>query len=344
MKTGDRINAINAGMMLASCAAAYAVPFQLFLFSYAVLGPLHYLTEISWLHDRGYFVRAVPPGRDVAVRRTWLALVAVTLAIMLAGLLAERFGTPAFSPAVEIALVCVVFATAWLVATPAGTTWWAAPMTAVALAAALAGAWQYVALAAFLLITIVHVLVFTVAFVVYGALKSRSHSGFASLAVFGTCALSFFVVMPGALGPGAEGYVRDSYAPFAALNAQLIRVLGLGGATSLAEIYHSTQGLVVMRLIAFAYTYHYLNWFSKTSIIKWHEVSKRRAAAIAVLWAAALALYGFSYAAGFVALYVLSVLHVLLEFPLNHQTFGGIGRELVALVMRRRLRQAVPRA
>jgi hypothetical protein len=35
-----------------------------------------------------------------------------------------------------------------------------------------------------------------------------------------------------------------------------------------------------MRLIAFAYQYHYLNWFSKTSIIKWHEVTRARAATI----------------------------------------------------------------
>ena len=32
-----------------------------------------------------------------------------------------------------------------------------------------------------------------------------------------------------------------------------------------------------------------------------------------------------------ITLYFLSVLHVMLEFPLNHQTFGGIGKELHAL-------------
>jgi hypothetical protein len=31
-----------------------------------------------------------------------------------------------------------------------------------------------------------------------------------------------------------------------------------------------------------------------------------------------------------IALYFLSVLHVMLEFPLNYQTFAGIGRELQA--------------
>ena len=86
-----------------------------------------------------------------------------------------------------------------------------------------------------------------------------------------------------------------------------------------------------MRLIAFAYTYHYLNWFSKTSIIKWHEVSMNRIAVIAVVWLASLALYAYNYDTGMAILYFLSILHVMLEFPLNHRTFAGIGRELFAI-------------
>jgi hypothetical protein len=35
-----------------------------------------------------------------------------------------------------------------------------------------------------------------------------------------------------------------------------------------------------LRFIAFAYTYHYLNWFSKTDIIRWHVVSQRRIAGL----------------------------------------------------------------
>src|SRR5712671_2224468 len=53
----DRINFLNIGLMLVSCVVALYIPFELFLFAYAVLGPAHYLTEISWLHKRGYFTR-----------------------------------------------------------------------------------------------------------------------------------------------------------------------------------------------------------------------------------------------------------------------------------------------
>jgi hypothetical protein len=65
----DDVNWLNIGLMVVACGAAIAAPFQVFLGAWAILGPLHYLTEISWLHDRNYFTR-----RNTA-RRWWLALV-----------------------------------------------------------------------------------------------------------------------------------------------------------------------------------------------------------------------------------------------------------------------------
>jgi hypothetical protein len=335
-KAGDRINDVNSALMVLSCIAAYAFPFELFLFSYAVLGPLHYLTEISWLHDRGYFVRRPDARARAGLDRFWLVLVGVTLAVMLYGVVGEKVLGANVSPVWEIGLFYLVFVTAAVVGFVRNRV--AAAATAVVAAAALAlfARSPWFALIAFLLITIVHVLVFTAAFILLGALKSRSRSGFISLGVFAACIASFFVYAPDVTS-GAGDFVRGSYASFEALNAQLIRLFGLGTGTTHAEIYASTAGLIVMRLIAFAYTYHYLNWFSKTSVIRWHAIPKRRTALILALWVAALVPFAFSYAAGFVALYLLSVLHVMLEFPLNHQSFVGIGKELGAL---RRARQA----
>ncbi|MFM1809508.1 MAG: hypothetical protein RLZZ382_733, partial [Bacteroidota bacterium] len=51
----DKINYVNIGLMLITAALAFFMPFETFLLAYAFLGPLHYLTEISWLHDRQYF-------------------------------------------------------------------------------------------------------------------------------------------------------------------------------------------------------------------------------------------------------------------------------------------------
>ena len=57
MVKDDKINYLNIGLMLVTMALAYYFPFETFLFAYAFLGPLHYLTEISWLHDRQYFTK-----------------------------------------------------------------------------------------------------------------------------------------------------------------------------------------------------------------------------------------------------------------------------------------------
>ena len=53
--TLDQTNYLNIALMAAAAAIATVLPFELFLFAYAVLGPAHYLTQISWLHDRKYF-------------------------------------------------------------------------------------------------------------------------------------------------------------------------------------------------------------------------------------------------------------------------------------------------
>jgi hypothetical protein len=85
------------------------------------------------------------------------------------------------------------------------------------------------------------------------------------------------------------------------------------------------------RFLAFAYTYHYLNWFSKTGIIRWHEVSGARLTAISGIYIASLALYAYDYRVGLTALFALSLIHVLLEFPLDVRTIAALGRPAAQL-------------
>tara|TARA_B100000315_G_scaffold237790_1_gene254911 strand:+ start:401 stop:706 length:306 start_codon:yes stop_codon:yes gene_type:complete len=85
---------------------------------------------------------------------------------------------------------------------------------------------------------------------------------------------------------------------------------------------------MIMRFIAFAYTYHYLNWFSKTSIIKWHKVPTSFVVVTLLMWTASVGLYVADYRLGIAVLSFFSLLHVFLEFPLNYRSFVGIGKEL----------------
>ncbi|HWS71786.1 MAG TPA: hypothetical protein VN605_06705 [Thermoanaerobaculia bacterium] len=311
----DAINYANAGLMIASCVAAFLLPFELFLFVYAVLGPLHYLTQISWLHDRDYFVPRA--------RKPWLMLVGLTTAVLVVAYLSDVWFHDRIDAAYEVGLVWLVFLTAAMLFLVRQRASAIALVVVTLFAIAIASAMPIYIIAAYLLVTIVHVFLFTALFVLFGALKSRSRSAYISLAVYAACTISFFVIHP-SIAPAAEA-IRRNYSFFEPLNMQLMSLFGFAP----ADLYASRGGVAVMRLIAFAYTYHYLNWFSKTSIIRWHEVSKRRAIAIAALWAASVGIYAYDYALGIGVLYILSMLHVLLEFPLDHQTFAGIGRALM---------------
>lgn len=302
----NAVERLNAALMVGSCVLAFAAPFHLFLFAYAILGPLHYLTEISWLHDRDYF--APRPS----ARRWWLALVGVAIAVLLYGYVTNA------KPTLEIGMVYLVFLTAPLL------LWVRHPVNAgafilggVVLLAIFSDERAYAQLA-YLMVTVVHVLVFTAAFVLHGALRSRSRSAIASLGVYTACIVAVLTLDFAPLVEVSQR-LQGAYAFFAPLNEQLMMLFGL-------------EPLPVMRLIAFAYTYHYLNWFSKTSIIRWHEVPMPRFVTIVALWLAAVAVYMHDYETGLSVLYVLSLLHVLLEFPLNHKTFAGIGAELKAWV------------
>ncbi len=326
MSNADRINALNIALMIASCIAAYLLPFELFLFAYAVLGPLHYLTEISWIHDRRYFLDGDRSADGRHWLRLWLVLVAVTLAVMVYGVVAERLLHWPASPAWEIGLFYCVVATAGLAVARASDLVTAGAILLLGIGLVAFSTSPLYGLIAFLLLTILHVLLFTGAFVLLGALRARSRLGLASVLVLAACALSFFLFAPPGAAPGA--YAQASYAPFETLNATLIRMFGYGPAASLAELYQSQGGIIVMRLIAFAYTYHYLNWFTKTSVIRWHEILRTRTGVILLLWAGALGIYAWDYLLGFALLYSMSALHVMLELPLNHQSFAGIYREL----------------
>lgn len=322
----DQLNYLNVGLMLLSCVTAFLWPFELFLLAYAVLGPLHYLTEISWLHDKNYFTHAA------RAKRSWLLLVGATMLVVLYGIIVAATQTSAAAPGWEIALFYLVFVTALAAALKLGRNFQLLLLLTTLIMLAAFSSWRYYAVIAFFLITIIHVFVFTCAFILHGALKSRSLSALVSLGVFFACAASFFLLVPDAGGYSISEYVRGSYSSFNALNAELIKLLGLGQGRTASEIYESGAGLAVMRFIAFAYTYHYLNWFSKTSVIRWHEAARRRVVLISALWVCALLLYARNYEMGMTVLYSLSILHVMLEFPLNHQTFAGIAREARSLM------------
>lgn len=303
--------------MIISCVVAFFIPFELFLFSYGVLGPLHYLTEIGWLHKKNYFTK----GKYDFVFLTviCLALFYYTFYpakdhLLVADLIAFSF---------FISLV-FVFIKDWL--------YRAVLIVLTALVVSLINNFDnYFIWIGIFLPTIIHVFIFTWLFMLYGVLKEKSFSGFLSVIVLIICAASFFIIQPNGLNYKVSDAVRANYHMFDLLNFNLIHLFHMDSLSAISDIFERNSGFVIMRLVAFAYTYHYLNWFSKTSVIKWHQVPKKVLAATIILWIGSVAIYLYDYNLGVRALFFLSFLHVFLEFPLNFVSFTGIGKELSLL-------------
>ena len=78
-------------------------------------------------------------------------------------------------------------------------------------------------------------------------------------------------------------------------------------------------------LLAFVYTYHYLNWFIKADVIRWADIPRARLALVIAASAGSTALYFYDYAFGFTFLLALSLVHILLEFPLNSLAVRQLG-------------------
>lgn len=294
------VDRVNLFLIFFSFFVAYLIPYELLLFSYAFLGPLHYLTEISWLHDRQYFTisRADP-----------YYLMVGSVLIVIANFLIK--GVSEFVWLLVLVSFCFAFIKSKikrLLILTAGTTFFFYFTGSV-----------YSYALAVLITSVVHVFLFTLLFMWFGAIKSGSRLGLFNAALFfvGGITLVFLPQSPIIIFPE---YVANHYPFFSGISSAL---------ASLLQISSSKILPIIASFLAFSYTYHYLNWFSKTSIIEWHSVSKQRALLIAVLYLFSVGLYIYNYSLGFTALLVLSFMHVVLEFPLNFKSIEGIVKSLI---------------
>lgn len=376
LSTGQ-IDQLNIGLMIVSLGLAFFLPFELFLFSYAVLGPLHYLTEISWLHQKKYYV----PGKKDYL---FFAVTAVVLGfvIFISNYYQDFFGKKSQSNIEDWGtnIILFLFVSAILfVAIKKNTQRFIALGVLVIISLAInfenkcitctnpntqqtqtlcetdnkainsfirkngadtdkdgyidncQNKMQYAPVVFFFtayLPTLIHVYIFTMLFMLFGALKSNSKTGIIAVIVLIICGLIPFIWDPSFIPYQISDYAKSSYdVSFLNLNQLIFENFNLGSADP-QNIYTSRIGIMLTRFIAFAYTYHYLNWFSKTSIIQWHKMPLINLSVVIILWLGAIALYLTSYKTGLKWLFFLSFLHVFMEFPLNIQSIIGIGRAI----------------
>ncbi len=339
--TIDQVNYLNIGLMLVAAVCAFFRPFETFLFAYAFFGPAHYLTEISWLHDRNYFTKR-------KFDWVWLLLAGIIITL-------SNFNmVPNLPAGAGTVIIFVAFIASLIFVTVKNTV-----LRIVLIIAAAIGSKFLVDLDSFQSVfgvfmpTLIHVFIFTGLFILVGALKGRSLSGILSLIVFIAVAMSFFYlpISNGQYTPteyvmGSYGHLKNDGSfteGFISLNYHIMSVFNLhdfGKPTVDLQtfvdgfnnfLFQNPLSLSLMAFIGFAYLYHYLNWFSKTSVIQWHNIPRARFVAIMVLWLLSIGLYSIDYAVGLQWLFFLSFTHVLLEFPLNQLTFINIGKEIGAI-------------
>lgn len=283
----QRGNYVHLALMLAALGLAYAIPFELLILARTILGPAHYTTEISWLHDRGYFLK----------RRT----IAAALAVVAVG--AALIHDPSWF---GFAVVAAFVVSAAAAATRSSTQTALLLLAAVGLAATLLIKWPALAVAGVLLTTLAHVSVFTLIFMGLGAWQAQSR---VQLVLIG-CYLAAIILL--IAFPPSNAVVIPAIADIAHQYASNIGQ-SLGALFGVGEL--PIERLI--GLLAFIYTYHYLNWFIKAEVIRWTNISPRRWAITGVVTAASIGLYFYDFALGFSVVLVLSLMHVVLEFPLN---------------------------
>lgn len=373
-----QVDNLNIGLMILSLILAYILPFEVFLFSYAVLGPLHYLTEISWLHQKKYYVSVKKE------QNKWIfPLIVVLLSLVLTidnifSLLNVKIELPSIIRGTNI--IFFLFGLAFILIMLRRNLHRIVAISALTILCLALNLekecisctdessnarieycdmqnkqgvknfirnrckdidadgflnpgtdfeqgysyYPLVVLVTAYIPTLIHVYLFTMLFMLFGALKSNSTNGKIAVGLLILCGAMPFIFDADFIPYQISDYARKSYdVSFLDLNQLIFQNFGLGN-TDPDTIYTSRIGIMLGRFIAFAYTYHYLNWFSKTSIIQWHKMPRLNLGIVLVMWAAAVSLYLYDYQTGLTALLLLSFLHVFMEFPLNFQSLRGI--------------------
>ena len=102
--------------------------------------------------------------------------------------------------------------------------------------------------------------------------------------------------------------------------------MGLSDGTSF--FFYEDLALKLMMFMSFIYCYHYLNWFSKTTVIKWHKnLNFKKIVSVIAIWVISVTLYYVNFRLGLLVSLFLSFLHVILEFPLNMWTLKKVFSE-----------------
>jgi len=314
------IDLINIGLLIVSFLTAIWLPFELFLFSYAFLGPLHYLTEINWLDDKKFFIKSKSQGYKI-----FIALAAIISIYPLIKYIDRDNELINFISSKRhiLLLTGFMFSVSLVFFTKTKKLVLALLISALVSFIGLLYIPKILLVLGLLLPTLIHVYVFTLLFMIYGQLKEYSNAGLICviLLIISPIAILMIDLVPQSYV--ISDFTKETFEKSGLLSINTIIAKRIGNSNDISLM--SSTILKVQAFIAFAYTYHYLNWFSKTSVIGWKSsLSNLKTKYILAIWLAAIGIYLYDYVTGLMVLFFLSLLHVVLEFPLNITTINEL--------------------
>jgi hypothetical protein len=321
-----KIHLLNIALMAIALVLAFLIPFQLFLFAYAMLGPLHYLTEINWLNRKGFYLEN-KKGIWILVGLTFLASCPILFSeIEILHRYADAIPVLNFLSRAYATIVLLTLAACLaMVYKNKGSFVISLILTIVLIIFLFRNTSAYYLFGA-LIPSLVHVYLFTLIFMAYGITKTKNRVGLLEVMALATVPIliAYLPIDNDVYVLGNKTLLTFRESKFGELNINLARVLNITTDRN-SEFIFSVAGIKIQIFIAFAYLYHYLNWFSKISLIGWiRNASVKEMVVLGMLWVISISTYFYDYGTGLALLFFLSLLHVTLEFPLNVLSIQGL--------------------
>ena len=326
------VDTLNTILIIVSLILAYLLPFELFLISYAILGPLHYITEINWIQNKKYFVK----GKYWLQLCILFALIVAVPALVDLNIVESYLSEDLLNmvnnvrPYSNMAIfLCLVIAYSLLFIKKVYLRVLVISIMAV-LSFILVNESTFSLVVGILLPTLIHVYLFTLLFMWYGTLRKNSKVGSFNVVFLMVIPFVIYLIPSQESWRKLSEYVINTYVEsnFYLLNVYVSKLIGASDGTNFN--FSDVITRKIQLFISFAYTYHYLNWFSKTTVIGWHKnINTRKLIFLLVIWISSIALYAYNFKLGLILLLFLSFMHVFLEFPINIISIREISKHYI---------------
>jgi hypothetical protein len=317
----NNIDNINSILIIIAFGLSIILPFELFLFAYAVLGPIHYLSEIAWLEKKNFFL----PNKFYQF--FFIGLSTLTSLLLLISYFNENFLALDFqqihlekfiSPLIFLTFIGALI----LLNYRNQINLFLLFFLTILLAFIFHGSFFFEVFFGIFLTSLIHVWLFTAIFMINGAISSKSKYGIITFAIFLICSLAIF-------------FIKNHHYEISQFKSEIFNLTNtvplnkfITDLFSIKERNSLGVNNNLQSFISFAYTYHYLNWFSKTKVIKWHILPRKKLIIVFGFYLIVLSFYLTDYRLGFLVTIFLSMIHVFLEFPLNFLSFKQLFNSL----------------